>query len=76
MTGKGPLPGMRHADQLAEVTAMHYLLFCDVTEDYAERRQPWRATHLEHAQAAVARREPATRVPAPVNAGYVTCGSP
>lgn len=30
---------------------MHYLLFYDVVEGYAERRIPFRAAHLEYAQA-------------------------
>ncbi len=36
---------------------MHYLLFYDVVNDYAERRLPFRAAHLAHAQAAVSRGE-------------------
>jgi uncharacterized protein len=36
---------------------MHYLLFYDVVPDYAERRLPFRAAHLQHAWAAVARGE-------------------
>jgi uncharacterized protein YciI len=36
---------------------MHYLLFYDVVPDYAERRLPFRAAHLAHADAAVARGE-------------------
>jgi uncharacterized protein YciI len=36
---------------------MHYLLFYDVVPDYAERRVPFRAAHLAHARAAVARGE-------------------
>jgi len=36
---------------------MHYLLFYDVVPDYAERRLPFRAAHLAHAQAAVSRGE-------------------
>jgi uncharacterized protein YciI len=36
---------------------MHYLLFYDVVPDYAERRLPFRAAHLAHARAAVARGE-------------------
>jgi uncharacterized protein YciI len=36
---------------------MHYLLFYDVVEGYAERRIPFRAAHLEYAQQAVARNE-------------------
>lgn len=36
---------------------MHYLLFYDVVTDYAERRLPFRAAHLAHARAAVARGE-------------------
>lgn len=34
---------------------MHYLLFYDVVEGYAERRLPHRAAHLAHARAAAAR---------------------
>jgi uncharacterized protein YciI len=36
---------------------MHYLLFYDVTDDYAERRLSLRAAHLAHARAAVERGE-------------------
>jgi hypothetical protein len=36
---------------------MHYLLFYDVVEGYAERRLPLRTAHLEHARRAVARGE-------------------
>ena len=36
---------------------MHYLLFYDVVEDYAVRRPAFRAGHLAHAQAAIARGE-------------------
>lgn len=36
---------------------MHYLLFYDVVEGYAERRKPFRAAHLEYANHAVARGE-------------------
>ena len=36
---------------------MHYLLFYDVVEGYTERRKPFRAAHLAHANEAVARRE-------------------
>jgi uncharacterized protein YciI len=36
---------------------MHYLLFYDVAGDYVERRQAFRAAHLSHARAAVARGE-------------------
>ena len=36
---------------------MHYLLFYDVTADYAQRRVPLRAVHLAHARKAVARGE-------------------
>jgi uncharacterized protein len=36
---------------------MHYLLFYDVVSDYADRRVPFRAAHLAHAWAAVARGE-------------------
>jgi uncharacterized protein YciI len=36
---------------------MHYLLFYEVVEDYAERRVPLRAAHLEHGRQALARGE-------------------
>lgn len=36
---------------------MHYLLFYDVVEGYAERRLPLRAAHLAHARAAHRRGE-------------------
>jgi uncharacterized protein YciI len=36
---------------------MHYLLFYDVGENYAERRLAFRAAHLRHAREAVARGE-------------------
>ena len=36
---------------------MHYLLFYDVVEDYATRRMPFRAAHLEHGRQALARGE-------------------
>ena len=36
---------------------MHYLLFYEVVPNYAERRKPFRAAHLEHARTAVARGE-------------------
>ena len=36
---------------------MHYLLFYEAGPDYAERRAPFRAAHLDHARAAVARGE-------------------
>jgi hypothetical protein len=36
---------------------MHYLLFYDVVENYAERRAPFRADHLAHAKQALARGE-------------------
>ena len=36
---------------------MHYLLFYEAGQDYAERRQPFRAAHLQHARNAVARGE-------------------
>src|SRR5580765_8321253 len=34
---------------------MHYLLFYDVVDNYAERRVPFRTDHIAHAKAAVAR---------------------
>lgn len=36
---------------------MHYLLFYDVVPDYAIRRQPFRAAHLEYARPFVERGE-------------------
>jgi uncharacterized protein YciI len=36
---------------------VHYLLFYDVVDNYAERRTPFRKDHLTHAQTAVARGE-------------------
>jgi len=36
---------------------VHYLLFYDVVEDYARRREPFRAAHLAHGRAAHARGE-------------------
>jgi uncharacterized protein YciI len=36
---------------------VHYLLFYDVLPDYADRRAPLRAAHLEHARAACRRGE-------------------
>ncbi len=36
---------------------MHYLLFYEAGSDYAERRKPFRAAHLQHAREAVAREE-------------------
>ena len=36
---------------------MHYLLFYDVVDNYAERRVPYRKEHLAHAKAAVDRGE-------------------
>lgn len=36
---------------------MHYLLFYDVVPDYATRRQPFRAAHLEYARPFVERGE-------------------
>jgi uncharacterized protein YciI len=36
---------------------MHFLLIYDVVADYAERRLPYRAAHLAHGRAAVARGE-------------------
>lgn len=36
---------------------MHYLLFYDVVEDYAERRAPLRDRHLRHARDAHSRGE-------------------
>jgi uncharacterized protein YciI len=34
---------------------MHYLMFYDVADDYAEKRMPFRAAHIEYARKAVAR---------------------
>ena len=36
---------------------MHYLLFYDVVDDYAEKRTAFRKDHLAHARAAAARGE-------------------
>ena len=36
---------------------MHYLLFYEAGAEYEARRKPFRAAHLEHARAAVARGE-------------------
>ena len=36
---------------------MHYLLFYDAVDNYAERRTPFRAAHVAYARAAVARGE-------------------
>jgi len=36
---------------------MHFLLFYEAGPDYEERRKPFRAAHLQHARAAVARGE-------------------
>jgi len=36
---------------------MHYLLFYDVVDNYAERRTPFRKDHIAHAKAAAARGE-------------------
>jgi len=36
---------------------MHYLLFYDVVDNYAEKRTPFRKDHIAHARAAVARGE-------------------
>jgi uncharacterized protein YciI len=34
---------------------MHYLMFYDVADDYAEKRLPFRAAHIAYARKAVAR---------------------
>jgi uncharacterized protein YciI len=36
---------------------MHYLLFYDVADNYAERRTPFRKDHIAHAKAAAVRGE-------------------
>jgi len=36
---------------------MHYLLFYEVVDDYAEKRTPFRKNHIAHAKAAFARGE-------------------
>ena len=36
---------------------MHYLLFYDVVDNYAERRAPFRAAHIKYAREAVDRGE-------------------
>jgi uncharacterized protein YciI len=40
-----------------EESGVHYLLFYEVIEDYAQRRTAYRAAHLDHAQRAVERGE-------------------
>src|SRR5262245_47223533 len=51
---------------------MHYLLFYDVVDNYAEKRTPFRRDHIAHAKAAAARGElvlagaPANPVDGPV----------
>jgi uncharacterized protein len=40
-----------------EESAMHYLLFYEVIEDYAQKRTAYRAAHLDHAHRAVERGE-------------------
>jgi uncharacterized protein len=37
--------------------SIHYLLFYDVVDEYVERRKPFRAAHLAHAQQSIARGE-------------------
>jgi uncharacterized protein YciI len=44
-------------DATKDHPSVHYLLFYDVVPDYAERRKPLRAAHLDHANAAIARGE-------------------
>ena len=34
---------------------MHYLLFCEVVDNYAEKRAPFRKDHVAHAKGAAAR---------------------
>jgi uncharacterized protein len=34
---------------------MHYLMFYDVADDYAQKRMPFRAAHIAYARQAVAR---------------------
>jgi uncharacterized protein len=36
---------------------MHYLLFYDAVDNYAERRKPFREAHIAYARAAIARGE-------------------
>jgi uncharacterized protein YciI len=36
---------------------MHYLLFYDAADDYAERRKPFREAHIAYARSAVSRGE-------------------
>jgi uncharacterized protein YciI len=36
---------------------MHYLLFYEASDDYAERRAPFRAAHIQYAREAVKRGE-------------------
>jgi uncharacterized protein YciI len=39
------------------MSLMHYLLFYEVVDNYAERRTPFRKDHIAHAKAAVTRGE-------------------
>lgn len=41
----------------SQETIMHYLLIYNVVPDYVQRREEFRQSHLEHAQAAVDRGE-------------------
>ena len=42
---------------MTDDTVLHYLLFYDVVPDYATKRLPFRAQHLEYARGAVQRGE-------------------
>lgn len=53
----GSPAGLPGRGESGDESAMHFLLFYDVVADYAERRPPLRAAHLQHAEAAVARGE-------------------
>src|SRR6476659_2472476 len=49
--GHHPPGRRRQEDRLT----MHYLMFYDVADDYAEKRMPFRAAHIAYARKAVAR---------------------
>jgi uncharacterized protein len=51
---------MKHGNLITELEGskrMHYLLLYDVVEDYATKRTPFRAAHLEHLKKAYDRGE-------------------
>src|SRR5262245_14339042 len=50
-------PGLHLGSNGPKSPVMHYLLFYEVVENYAERRKPFRADHLALAEACVTRGE-------------------